>query len=121
MALTAELLERGATLLQEPCPRCGSVQIKYKSKIYCTNEDDLQALLNPGSEKEPSPSARIEVPQNVRPVSPATDNLRKLMEEKLGELSKQLDATTDPAEQARLLDLISKYLETLEKIKRASA
>jgi len=121
MALTAELLERGATLLQEPCPRCGSVQIKYKSKTYCTNEDNLQELLNPESEKETTPTAKIEVPEKVRPMSPATENLRKLMEEKLSELSKQLDATTDPAELARLLDLISKYLETLEKIKRASA
>ncbi len=119
MALTAELVERGATLLQEPCPRCGAVQIKYQGKIYCTNEDDLQALLSGGPAKE-AVHPKVETRELVKSVSPATDSLTKLMEDKLSELSKQLDATKDPAQQAQLLDLISKYLETLEKLKRVA-
>lgn len=129
MAHTAELVRRGATILQEPCPRCGGVQIKYRGKVYCTNEDDLESLLNPEIEekKEPPASAppgpqRVEesVKRAAETASPATESLKKLLEEKLNTLSKQLDSTTDIEEQARILDLISKYLETLEKIKRST-
>ncbi len=80
----------------------------------------MEALLSPSSGAQVSPP-KVEAPEPAKPPSPATDALRKLMEEKLSELSKQLDTTKDVNEQARLLDLISKYLETLEKVKRASA
>jgi len=132
MAYTAELVRRGATILQEPCPRCGGVQIKYRGKIFCTNEDDLEVLLNPETEDKKkeavasAPPGPFKVEESTRmkvsePASPATESLRKLLEEKLDALSKQLDSTTDIEEQARILDLISKYLETLEKTKRSTA
>jgi uncharacterized Zn finger protein (UPF0148 family) len=120
MAATAELIRRGASILQEACPRCGSVQIRYNGKVYCTNEDDLESLLNPDL-RQVVAVPKVESSEPVKSTSPATDSLRKLMEEKLTELSKQLDSSTDPGEQARLLELISKYLDTLEKVKRASA
>ncbi len=122
MALTAELIRRGASILQEPCPRCGSVQIKYRGKVYCTNEDDLEALLNPESPREtPAPArGKVEDQKEPKTVSQTEDSLRKLLEDKLNNLSKQLDSTNDLDEQGRILNLISKYLETLEKIKRSS-
>lgn len=114
------MILRGASILQEPCPRCGAVQIKYKAKVYCTNEDDLESLLNSPSPQEQSDApAKTEEANKIQSASQTTEALRKLMEEKLNNLSKQLDSTTDVGEQARLLDLISKYLETLEKVKRA--
>jgi len=123
MALTAELIRRGASILQEACPRCGSVQIKYNGKIYCTNEDDLESLLHPETHAQaPLDSVKIERPHE-RPVQPASDTtgpLRKLMQDKLDALTKQLDETTDIEEQTRILDLISKYLETLEKAKKST-
>jgi len=119
MTLTADLIRRGGSILQEACPRCGSVQIKYKGKVYCTNEDDLEALLSSDS-GHGAIAPKVESPE-PKTVSPATESLRKLMEGKLNELSQQLASTTDVAEQARLLDLISKYLETLEKVKHSTA
>jgi uncharacterized Zn finger protein (UPF0148 family) len=95
------------------------VQIRYRGKVYCTNEDNLEALLNPEAAQEPASRAQEAKPPPAG--SAATDSLRKLMEEKLSELSKQLNATTDLDEQTRLLDLISKYVETLEKIKHVSS
>jgi hypothetical protein len=47
-------------------------------------------------------------------------SLRKLLEEKLASASKQLEGTTDVSEQSKLLDLISKYLETLEKLNKTN-
>jgi formylmethanofuran dehydrogenase subunit E len=52
-------------------------------------------------------------------LSQSSDSVRKLLEEKLSTVSKQLDNTTDVDEQSRLLDLISKYVETLEKLKKS--
>jgi UPF0148 protein len=123
MALTAELIRRGATILQEPCPRDGSVQIRYKGSVYCTNEDNLGGLLSPGSESgAPTAPAPIKVEEKkpTQQTASSVDSIRKLLEEKMEALSKQLDSTTDIEEQSRILDLISKYLETLEKAKRAA-
>ena len=118
MVLAADLVRRGASILQEPCPRCGAVQIRYKGKVYCTNEDDLESLLNPSLEKEAIVHEKVEEPKPVAAPSQATDSLRKMLEEKLNNLSRQLESTTDPVEQTRILDLMSKYLETLEKAKK---
>jgi len=120
---SAELVRRGATLLQEACPRCGGVQIRYQGKVYCLNEDDLDSVLNPKPQRE---QAFQQIPKKaeVRPagtISQSSESLRKLLEEKLDNVSKQLESTTDVDEQARLLELISKYLETLEKLKHASS
>jgi UPF0148 protein len=123
MALTAELIRRGATILQEPCPRCGAVQIKFKGRVYCTNEDDIRALLSTDGSNDSVPPRPVKIETDSKTggqPSQAVQPLRKLLEEKLNALSKQLDSTTDIEEQARILDLISKYLETLEKAKRAS-
>jgi uncharacterized Zn finger protein (UPF0148 family) len=126
MAATADLIRHGASLLQEPCPRCGAVQIKFRGRTYCTREDDLNALISgepPGQEKVPSPKqSKTELGQisSQTTPSPSETALRKMLEEKLERVTKQLDSTSDVDEQSRLLDLISKYLETLQKLKAPS-
>lgn len=134
MVNAADLLRRGATLLREPCPKCGAVQIRYKGKIYCTNEDDLSSLLSEGAgpsvgeASRPSVSAAVPQPAQssatqrlqVTGQPQGTMGLQKILEEKLTSVSKQLDSTTDVEEQQRLLDLISKYVETLDKLKKAN-
>lgn len=116
----ADLLRRGATLLQEPCQKCGGVQIKYEGKTYCTNEDDLGAILSP---KKPAPKQIAEPivkkEEKGQQTESGSDTLRKLLENKLETVSRQLDNTSDLQEQGKLLDLISKYIETLEKIKKS--
>ena len=107
----ADLLRRGATLLREPCPKCGGLQIRYKEKTYCMNCDDIDSVLSP------KPEVKIEAKETPAP----TTSLRKLIEEKLSSVTKQLDAATDVDEQARLLDLISKYVETLDKLKKSES
>lgn len=135
MTNTADLMRRGATLMNEPCPRCGGVQVRYKNKVYCTNEDDIDSILSPQLSQKTAPPANIEpIVQPVVEGIPTTDSiisrspkpaenqqLRAILEEKLGVISKQLETSQDFEQQAKLLDLISRYLETLEKLKRASA
>ena len=140
VALTADLMRRGATLLNETCPRCGGVQIKFQGKVYCINEDDLSNIGSPSSSApSPSsafsgvagsstsgqavrqPSANPAIPRTTQtPASSERDTLRILLEEKLAKVSQQLENSQDFDQQEKLLDLISKYLETLEKLKSKS-
>jgi uncharacterized Zn finger protein (UPF0148 family) len=126
---TAELMRRGATLLNETCPRCGSVQIRYQGKVYCINEDDLSAILSSPDpvSRTPAPVLEPRMSQGKDP-NPAPsrssagetserDALQTLLEEKLAKVSKELENSQDFAQQEKLLDLISKYLETLGKLK----
>jgi uncharacterized Zn finger protein (UPF0148 family) len=137
-------MRRGATLLNETCPRCGGVQIKFQGKVYCINEeDDLSSIgssssssfsrSNSSSTEEaprrqhvPSPnypasnsSAAIAKDPHVTQSSSSSerDTLRTLLEGKLAKVSQQLESSQDFDQQEKLLNLISKYLETLEKLK----
>lgn len=111
MGMSADLLLRGATLLQEACPRCGGVQIRYKGKVYCLAEDNVEDIT-----KAPTAPAQKEAPAKA---SESSSTLRKMLEEKLANVTKQLDSTTDIQEQTKLLDLISKYIETLQKLEKS--
>jgi uncharacterized Zn finger protein (UPF0148 family) len=132
VATTADLMRRGATLLNEACSRCGGVQIRYQGKVYCINEDDISGIMS-----GPVPAPRHEaIPPIVQPVTSQSQSqlsksaegsamnerevLKALLEEKLAKVSKQLDSSQDVDQQAKLLDLIGKYLETLEKLKNQS-
>jgi uncharacterized Zn finger protein (UPF0148 family) len=141
VSLTADLLRRGATLLNESCRKCGGVQIRFQGRVYCINEDEI-----PGGPLSTSHSNPVRVTQSTPVVQPVVesrqdrrepsvstvrasdsqsvserDSLRKLLEEKLTRVSKQLEDSQDFDQQQKLLDLISKYLETLEKLKKNSS
>jgi uncharacterized Zn finger protein (UPF0148 family) len=144
---TADLIRRGAALLQEPCPRCGGLQVRYRGKVYCINEDDIDSIINPpalplqttetgsaekkaGREREPPPIVQAVVagpaPTRGEASNDASNSegdsekasLRRLLREKLAGVSKELEASHDVDQQAKLLELVSKYLETLEKLEK---
>ncbi|HKW05312.1 MAG TPA: Sjogren's syndrome/scleroderma autoantigen 1 family protein [Nitrososphaerales archaeon] len=119
MAATAELMIKGATLLREACPKCGGVQIKFQGRNYCTAEDNLEKALLQDSTKEEIPSNKPEA-KAPGPASEQLDSLESILEKKLSVASEQLEKTTDVGEQAKLLDLISKYVETLGKLKKTA-
>ena len=123
---SADLLRRGATLLGEACPRCGGVQVKFKGNVYCLNEDDLSELLSTGTTQSNqtgmatsstassgphAESAKVEPKR-----SGGSEQVRSILEEKLKKLSKQLEDSNDIEEQTKLLELISKYVDTLNKL-----
>ena len=114
MITSADLLRRGATLLGEACPRCGGVQIRYEGRVYCLNEDDIESALT-------AKQVKIDA-KEVKPVptTDASNTLRKMLKDKLAAVSKQLESTTDIEEQSKLLDLVSKYVETLQKLNKAT-
>ena len=40
----ASLLLKGATLLNDPCPACRGVQVRFQNKNICINHCDLQEV-----------------------------------------------------------------------------
>ena|SRR5487761_594932 len=126
MALTAEMMIKGATLLRESCPKCGGVQIKFQGQTYCTAEDDLETPLSPEGASKPAGETLPKKETLHEPLTPKVEQspergaLRGMLERKLETLTKQLETSNDVDEQAKLLDLISKYVETLEKLKKSS-
>src|SRR5579875_2741504 len=41
---TADLIRKGGSLLQEVCPKCGNLQIKYKERVYCVACDEMELV-----------------------------------------------------------------------------
>ena len=102
--------------------------MKFKGSIYCLNEGDLSDLLSSGGSRSEQKSGTFaSSPLNTKPsIESATPTeqkrslgpgqVRKILEEKLNKLSKQLEESDDEEEQTKLLELISKYLDTLNKL-----
>lgn len=99
--IATELMSKGATLLRETCPRCGGLQLKYKGRTLCVNEDDLSEATKMGTIA----------------TTDAIGNLRELVIMKLQEASSELSAEKVLDRQLKLADLIQKYVELLKETK----
>lgn len=100
MKLAAELVSRGATVLAEPCPQDGGIQVRYRGKIYCTSHDDLSSIMT------------------VATVSFDTvvAHMRDVLLARLNETITALGAEKDVAKQEQLVSLAARYFELLQKI-----
>jgi UPF0148 protein len=96
LAAASELLRKGATLLSEPCPSCGGVQLKYKDEIFCI-------VCGAGKEKATQPAAK-------------PSSLKEVLEAKALEVAYMLRDERSVERQKELLDLLSKYVELLAKL-----
>jgi len=100
MKLAADLVSRGATMLAEPCPDDGGIQVRYRGKVYCTSHDDLSAIT-----KARSVSYDTVVAQ-----------MREVLLARLNETAAALGTERDPAKQDQLVSLASKYFDLLQKL-----
>lgn len=98
MKVSVELVRRGATMLAEPCQRCGGIQVRYRGKMYCTNHEDLSQLL---------------VTQVVSYDS-VVASMRELLLSKLNEAIALLEKENDAAKQERLVSLMTRYFDLLQ-------
>ena len=99
--LATELMGKGATLLRETCPKCGGLQLRYKARLLCVNEDDL------------TEATKIEGVATADTMG----SLRELVVMKLQEASSNLESERDLDRQLKLADLIRKYVELLKETK----
>jgi len=100
MRLAAELVSKGATMLAEPCPKDGGIQVRYRGKVYCTSHDDLSSITEASAVSYDTVVARM----------------REVILARLNETTAALGTEPDAEKQDRLVSLASKYFELLQKL-----
>ena len=100
MRLAAELVSRGATMLAEPCPRDGGIQVRYRGKVYCAAHDDLSAV---ATEKTVSYDTVVA-------------QMREVLLARLNETTAELGTEKDTVKQEQLVSLAAKYFELLQRL-----
>ena len=100
MKLAASLMSRGGTMLADPCPQDGGIQVKYRGKVYCTVHDDLSLV----TKTTPVTYDAVVV------------QMRDVLVMRLNEATTALAAEKDLERQERLVSLAAKYLEVLQKL-----
>ncbi|MFQ5833989.1 MAG: Sjogren's syndrome/scleroderma autoantigen 1 family protein [Candidatus Thorarchaeota archaeon] len=100
----AELLRRGATMLAESCPQCGSPLLKVGDDIYCATCDRRIVIVGPDEEVE-TQAVKVLIPQ-----------LRETLIRKLSSLTSVLEDETDPESLTKLANLMVLLLQALHKL-----
>jgi UPF0148 protein len=100
MKLAAELVSKGATMLADPCPRDGGIQVRYRGKVYCTSHDDLSSMTMATAVSYDTVVAQM----------------REVLVARLNEVTAALEAEKDLTKQEQLASLAAKYFELLQKL-----
>lgn len=100
MKLAADLVSKGATMLAEPCPKDGGIQVRYRGKVYCTTHDDLSTITTSAALSFETVAAQM----------------KEVLIARLSEVAAALGTERDVARQEQLVSLASKYYELLQKL-----
>ena len=100
MKLAAELVSRGATVLADPCPQDGGVQVRFHGKVYCTAHDDLSTI---------TPTAEVSYDTDV-------SRMKEVLVARLNEVTAALATEKDLDKQEGLVSLAAKYFELLQRL-----
>ena len=100
MRLAAELVSMGATMLSEPCPECGGIQVRYRGKVYCTNHEDLSSVIT----------------SEVLSLETVAARMKEVLLAKLNEAAETLRSEKDAGKQDQVASLMTKYFDLLEKL-----
>src|SRR5918994_894178 len=122
----ADLLLKGGTLLSDSCAKCKGVQVRYKDETICvscgrkiketTNKDATQQQQQSIPDSNLSKKKEFKVPTVFDSSITNTMNT-KIITDKINFLITTLENENDVLIQNTRLDLISKYLEVLDKLK----
>ncbi len=105
----AELLRRGATMLAESCPQCGSPLMKVENDIYCATCDRRIVYADSDEEAE-TQAVKVLIPQ-----------LRETLIRKLSSLTNVLDTENDTEALTKLANLMVLLLQALHKLESMSS
>jgi UPF0148 protein len=105
----AELLRRGATMLAESCPQCGSPLLKVQDDIYCAT-CDRRIVYAESDEEAETQAVKVLIPQ-----------LRETLIRKLSSLTSVLEAENDTEELTKLANLMVLLLQSLHKLESMSS
>jgi uncharacterized Zn finger protein (UPF0148 family) len=135
----ADLLLKGGTLLSDSCAKCKGVQVRYKDETICvscgrkiketTNKDvtqQQQQQIEDEQQQHSIPDSNLSKKKEFKvPTvfdSSITNTMNtKIITDKINFLITTLENENDILIQNTKLDLISKYLEVLDKLKIISS
>ena len=127
----ADLLLKGGTLLSSSCAKCGGVQVRYKEETVCVScgrkikemSNDLQQMEEEQQQQQQQhsiPDSNLSKESKVPTIFDAhitNISYSKIITDKINFLISTLENDNDILIQNTTLDLISKYLEVLDKLK----
>ena len=102
----AELLRRGATMLADACPQCGSPLLKVGDDIYCAHCDRRIVYADSDEEVE-SQSVKVLIPE-----------LRETLLRKLRSLNELVENENDTESLTKLANLMVLLLQALHNLER---
>lgn len=100
----AELLRRGATMLAQACPQCGSPLMKVGNDVYCATCDRRIVVVKEGQMAEP---------EAIRSLIP---ELRETLLRKLKTLNELIDKEENAEALAKLASLMLLLLQALQQL-----
>jgi uncharacterized Zn finger protein (UPF0148 family) len=105
----ASLLVKGGTLTNEPCPKCGGVQVRFADKTTCINcGNEVMAGAPPKTKEEKI--MPVQVPAGLASVV-------SIIEEKIVLLAAEIKSESDISVQKQKAELLESYLRILEMTK----
>src|SRR5215467_669646 len=102
----ASLLLKGATLLNDPCPTCRGVQVRFQNKNICINCSDAGTQATHRESNFNNQKAKMITDKNLA---------KSVIQEKIMLLVQQLRDENDISSQRIKAELIELYLRILEK------
>jgi UPF0148 protein len=102
-----KMLLNGATLLSEPCPYCKGVRVMKDGHALCVNcgkEPEIKKI---------EPESKISESNNIE----KTESTLSILEQKLQNLSKELEDEKDHEKQQQILKSINSLVEIIGKLK----
>lgn len=115
----AAALLKGGTLVSEPCPVCGGVQVRAAGKVSCINcgnESALGSQRPPADQKPAAGTAAGAAPEPAANVG-SLESSAVLIEAKIAALASEIAGEQDTSVQKQKSDLIEAYLRILEKMR----
>jgi len=106
----ASLLVKGGTLTNEPCPKCGGVQVRFADKTTC---------INCGNEVKTGAQPKADTKEEKKPAqeSAGLASAASIIEEKIAIVAAEIRAESDISVQKQKAELLESYLRILEKTK----
>jgi len=102
-----KMLLNGATLLSEPCPHCKGVRVMKDGNalcVTCGKEPEIKKIESDSKINESN-------------IIPKTESTLSILEQKLQNLSKELEDEKDLEKQQQILKSINSIVEIIGKLK----
>lgn len=104
----ASLLLKGGTLVGEPCPECGGVQVRLGDKTTCIGcGREVMQIVQPEAPKQQAAAG--------------LQSAASLIEDRIAAVASELKEERDTAVQKDKAELLESYLRILEKLRNLSA